>query len=140
MLYRLIYASESTPAFANSEVNALLAQARLNNGLRDMTGMLVFDSRCFLQALEGDRTLLSRLYNRMVVDPRHTSLVILGMEPIERRVFAQWQMGYAAADASRKPLYLRHGSSSNFEPRRLTAPGALALLQDFAQLDEAVSA
>ena len=139
MLYRLIYVSESTPAFNSREVDALLNQSRRNNGLRDLTGMLVFDSRCFLQVLEGDRAALTRLYNRIATDPRHTSLVILSMEPIEQRLFGHWSMGYAAADASRKSLYLRHGSSGSFEPQHMTSRAALALLRDFAALPEVVA-
>lgn len=134
MLYRLIYASECTPAFNSREVDALLEQARRNNGARDLTGLLVFDSRRFLQAVEGDRVVLSQLYGRLVADPRHDHLLILGMEPIEHRQFAQWKMGFAAADASRRALYLRHGTSALFEPHRMSARGALALLGDFASL------
>ena len=39
-------------------------------------------------------------------------------------------MGFAAADASGRRVYLRHGASSRFDPYQLTAPAALALLKD----------
>lgn len=132
MLTRLIYASEAAEDLDPVKVQALLDHARRSNRLRDITGMLVFDSRNFLQVLEGDRQLLSDLYGRFVRDSRHRRLLILCAEPIAQRLFSDWSMGFAAADESRRGLYLRHSASGRFEPHGLSAAGALAVLQDFA--------
>jgi hypothetical protein len=133
MLTRLIYASEAAENLDPGKVQALLEHARRSNRLRDITGMLIFDRRYFLQVLEGDRQLLSDLYGRFVTDSRHRRLLILGVEPIAQRLFSEWSMGFAAADESRRGLYLRHGISGQFEPHGLSAGGALAVLQDFAR-------
>ena len=128
MLSRLIYASEVAQGLSPEGLQALLTTARQCNRLHDVSGMLVFDSRCFLQAVEGSREALSQLYSNLVRDPRHSRLLLLTFEPIDKRAFSDWTMGFAAADASHKRLYLRHGPSARFDPYQLKASGALALL------------
>jgi hypothetical protein len=109
-------------------LQALLTTARQCNRLHDVSGMMAFDSRYFLQAVEGSREALSQLYSNLVRDRRHKRLVLLSFESIEQRNFSDWTMGFAAADASRRRLYLRHGPSARFDPYQLKASGALALL------------
>ena len=132
MLSRLIYASEVAQRLAPEGLQALLATARRCNRLHDISGMLVFDSQYFLQAIEGSRASLSQLYSNLVRDPRHKRLLLLSFESIEQRSFSDWTMGFAAADASHKRLYLRHGPSARFDPYQLRAPGALALLTELS--------
>ena len=132
MLSRLIYASEVAQDLLPEGLQALLTTARQCNRLHDVSGMLVFDSRYFLQAVEGSRETLSRLYSNLVRDPRHQRLVLLSFESIEQLHFSDWTMGFAAADASRRRLYLRHGSSARFDPYQLKAAGALALLMELS--------
>ena len=132
MLYRLIYCSQTAAPMSPQDVQSLLDTARRSNRLHDISGMLVFDSKYFLQAIEGNRQALSNLYGNLVRDKRHQRLLLLGFEPLERRVFSDWTMGFAAADASRRRLYLRHGPSSRFDPYQLTGPAALALLQELS--------
>ena len=133
MLSRLIYASEAAEALDPPKVQALLDHARAANRLRDITGMLIFDSRNFLQVIEGDRQLLSDLYGRFVHDTRHRRLLLISSEEIGERLFSEWSMGFAAAQPSRRGLYLRHGSTGNFEPHQLGSQAALALLLEFSR-------
>ncbi len=132
MLSRLIYASEVANDLTPEGLQALLTTARRCNRLHDVSGMLAFDSRCFLQAVEGSREALSQLYSNLVRDRRHKRLVLLSFESIEQRSFSDWTMGFAAADASHKRLYLRHGPSARFDPYQLKASGALALLTELS--------
>jgi hypothetical protein len=132
MLYRLIYASEAADDLTPDSVQTLLDNARRRNRLRDISGMLVFDSRYFLQVIEGDRQVLSDLYGKLVQDTRHQRLLLIGFEPIVHRTFSDWSMGFAAADAQRRRLYLRHSPSARFEPHSLNATSALALLTELS--------
>jgi hypothetical protein len=133
MLTRLIYASETSAPLAPAAVQELLDNARRNNERRDITGMLVFNSRHFLQVLEGDRQDLSDLYARLVHDTRHRNLLLLGCEAIGERLFADWDMGFAAVDAVSAALYRRFSVVGRLDPRALTGPAALALLLEFSR-------
>jgi len=137
MLIRLIYASETAAPMGPTEVQALLSLARRKNRLRDITGLLVFDSRYFLQVLEGDREAVSELYCRLAQDVRHRRLTLMQADPIDQRRFVDWSMGFVAADALGRGLMLRHGSSSHFDPFQLRASSALALLTELGQTTRA---
>ena len=137
MLTRLIYASEISAPLSPAAVQDLLAHARRNNDRRDITGMLVFNSRHFLQVLEGERQRLSDLYTRLVQDTRHQRLLLLGCESIGERLFADWHMGFAAVDAASAALYRRFSAVGHLDPQSLSGPAALALLLEFSRRGEA---
>jgi hypothetical protein len=128
MLTRLIYASESTAALAPASLQALLDHARAANERRNITGMLAFDSRCFLQVLEGDRQAVNQVFSRIAADPRHRRVELLEMVTVQERAFAKWSMAFAAADAAGKEIFLRFGLEPIFNPYAMTGPAAVALL------------
>jgi hypothetical protein len=132
MLSRLIYSSECARPLNPQDVQAILDTARRNNRQRDLTGMLVFNSTHFLQAVEGGRQALSDLYARLVGDSRHHRLQLMAFEPIAQRAFGDWEMGFAASDAVHAPIYLRHTASRQLDPRGLSGAAAMALLADFS--------
>ena len=69
MLTRLIYASEISTPLTSSAVQEIVDKARHANQRRHLTGMLAFDSRSFLQALEGPRDMVSELFARSPQTP-----------------------------------------------------------------------
>ena len=111
----------------------LLSNGRRNNDRREITGMTVFNSRHFLQVLEGDRQRPSDLYGRLVQDKRHQRL-LRGCEAVADRRFADRHMGFAAADASHAALRRRFGSVGQFDPQASIAPAARGLLRGFSRL------
>ncbi len=134
MLYRLIYASEPTAPMDHASVEAILECARRKNELKDITGMLAFDSRWFLQVLEGDRAHLSALYANLVRDPRHHRLTLIEHVSVRERLFPNWSMGWAAVDPQARQVYLRHSSAGRLEPDVLDAEAALQVLRGLSQL------
>lgn len=94
-LVHCIYCSAATKAFSPSDLPALLAECREKNAAAGLTGMLLYSDRTFFQVLEGDRSVVEALLERLTRDKRHERLTKLIVEPIERRSFAQWTMGYA---------------------------------------------
>ena len=137
MLMRLIYASEAVQTLSPGQVDDILRTARARNQQRDITGLLAFDYRCFLQLLEGDREALSDLYARLLRDARHGRLLLIHCAPIDERQFSDWSMGYVAAGPSQRRLLLRHTQSSQFDPYRLGPASAVALLTAMSQAGQA---
>ena len=66
MLSRLIYASAAGDSMSPGVLAGILAAARRHNPRHDLTGLLAYSSRYFLQAIEGDRAEISALYTRIV--------------------------------------------------------------------------
>jgi hypothetical protein len=55
-LVRLIYASTVADTFKPTDIECILTTARKKNKQHGLTGMLCFNSRYFLQCLEGSRS------------------------------------------------------------------------------------
>jgi hypothetical protein len=139
MLARLIYVSEAAAALNPDDVERILQRARQKNRLHDVSGMLLFDSKAFLQVIEGDALALSDLYGRLTQDSRHTRLKILEFTEVPQRLFGDWAMGFAGAGSENRPVFLRHSSSSQFKPYELGAAGALAVLVALGRTTAAAS-
>jgi hypothetical protein len=132
MMIRLIYASTATDGVDLNEFKRILSTAQNNNGQRDLTGMLVFNSKVFLQGLEGSRESVNDLYAKLTKDPRHYNLVMLKMEYIQERKWAEWSMGFAAPSANNKALFLRHSTQSTFNPYGMSGDAAEKLLLELS--------
>lgn len=90
---RLKYVSRSAAPLVGAEVDAIVAKAQERNRRMDVTGVLVTTGNLFYQVLEGPEAAVDGLYARIRADPRHTDLLILGVEEhIEERYFADWSM------------------------------------------------
>lgn len=128
MLMRLIYASESSQPLTPGAVQQLVDHASRANSRRQLTGVLAFDQRAFLQCLEGDRETVSEIFCRIAADSRHRRVVLLEYQPVSERMFSNWNMGFAAADAGGREMFLRFGIGASFDPHNMSAGAALGLL------------
>lgn len=133
MLHRLVYVSTAMDAVDMNEFKKILNTAQTNNLRRDLTGMLAFNSKVFLQALEGSREAINDLYAKLLRDPRHFNVMLLKYDPIELRHFESWSMGFAAPSNDNRALFLKYGSQSVFNPYNMTGANAERLLMDLTQ-------
>ena len=92
---QLVYIS-SIRRDATVDPATLLAQSRRNNARARITGLLFFDGKRFLQALEGDDAQVEATFARIQQDDRHHALVILSDRDIAAREFGEWAMAYSA--------------------------------------------
>lgn len=82
-----------------ADITNLLQLARKNNARLAVTGMLLLSGGTFFQVLEGDEATLNRLFETISADTRHARVTMIIKEPIAKRSFADWSMGYAQVDA-----------------------------------------
>ena len=97
-LIHLIYASLGTQDFSADQLTDLLQKAREANGRLGLTGMLLYSQsdRSFFQVLEGEPADLDRLYPKIAADARHSKVTLLIREPISKRAFGEWTMGFTS--------------------------------------------
>ena len=88
MLVRLLYASRVAPAVDAEALAAIVRQSTQHNAAIGVTGVLCCSGNLFMQVLEGGRSVVNQLYNRIVSDPRHSHVELLLYEEIEERRFA----------------------------------------------------
>ena len=128
MLVRLMYASRATPAIGAEVVSAIVKKAKAGNAKVGITSVLCCCSEgAFLQVLEGGRNAVSRLYNRIAADPRHTDVVLLGYEEIAERRFAGWAMGQVNLSRLNPALVLKYSETAVLDPYAVSGAVSLAL-------------
>lgn len=93
LLYHLVYCSRAAPGIDEDAVGRIVATARRHNPQAGITGLLVFGSGVFFQWLEGPRTQIDLLMQRLQADPRHAGVVTLdSTEEARARLFPDWDM------------------------------------------------
>ena len=140
MLIRLVYASTAQSAVDLNEFKRILLQAQANNHRRDLTGMLAFNSKIFLQALEGSREQINDLYSKLMRDPRHKAVTLLSYKEIEERHWANWSMGFAAPNSDNRALFLKYSQQSVFNPYIMNADAVEKMLMELARTAIALAA
>jgi hypothetical protein len=96
-MIHLIYASIATEDFGTEQLTELLNQSREANARLGLTGILLNSRRSFFQVLEGEPDAVDGLYKKLLVDKRHTNVSQIIREPIARRYFGDWSMGFTSA-------------------------------------------
>lgn len=89
---RLIYMSQAAAPLSHAQLGVILGQARMLNRRRDLTGLLGFTGRHFIQVLEGSAPGLDLLMNSLVRDRRHARLRTFVREDVAQRRFGSWAM------------------------------------------------
>lgn len=93
-MHHLIYTSRATAPMTEDALATLLESARRHNEQQGITGVLVYSTGQFLQLLEGDEAALATLYEMLLRDARHTTLIKLADKPIAQRSFTGWAMAF----------------------------------------------
>tara|TARA_R110000824_G_scaffold83218_1_gene208382 strand:+ start:539 stop:937 length:399 start_codon:yes stop_codon:yes gene_type:complete len=99
-MYRLVYMSTPTRRLSGEELRVILAAATKNNDHNEITGILIQDSKRFLQYLEGNETLVEQTFARISMDTRHHAIFRLKSGLIVRRQFPGWSMASKTVDQS----------------------------------------
>jgi hypothetical protein len=117
-LHEIIYMSLACEAMAPEQFAELMERAQARNQAAGVTGMLVYHEGEFMQLLEGERSVIEALYDKIAIDPRHQQVYQLWAAPITTRNFDSWTMGFVAID----DLTLqRHTGFASFNDEGLVA-------------------
>ena len=130
MLVRLMYASRATETVRPEALSSILKQSTTHNPGIGVTGVLCFSGEIFLQVLEGGRLPVSRLYNCIAQDPRHTDVVLLSYEEIEERSFAGWAMGQVNMARLNPALLLKYSEAAVLDPYSVSGKVSMALFNE----------
>jgi hypothetical protein len=130
MLVRLMYASHAAAPVRQDSLQAILKKSTSNNPGVGITGVLCFSGEIFLQVLEGGRSQVSALYNRIAQDPRHRDVVLLSYEEIEERSFAGWAMGQVNMTRLNPALLLKYSESAVLDPFAVSGKASAALFNE----------
>jgi Sensors of blue-light using FAD len=129
MLVRL-YANRAAGSVDQEELQSILRQCKVHNPARGITGVLCFSDSIFLQVLEGGRSAVNTLYNRIVTDPRHRDVELLLYQEISERRFAGWSMGQVNLARLNPSLLLKYSATPQLDPYSVSGEVSLALFEE----------
>jgi Sensors of blue-light using FAD len=101
MLSHLVYVSSRTPKCTEAEIQKILASCKKNNSDIGITGVLLYSDSQFVQYMEGDFKSIIALYDKIKIDDRHKSPIMISSAPIAERTFPSWQMGSKTFDLAK---------------------------------------
>ena len=130
MLVRLMYASRAAEGLKPDAVGAIMKKSTANNPAHGITGVLCFSGAIFLQVLEGGRSPVSALYNRIVADARHREVVLLSYEEITERRFAGWAMGQVNMNMLNPAVLLKYSEAAVLDPYAVSGSVSIALFDE----------
>jgi hypothetical protein len=130
MLVRLLYASRAASGIDNDLLESILAQCRAHNPELGVTGILCHSGDLFLQVLEGGRREVSRLYNTIARDPRHTDVEVLLFEEIHERRFSNWTMGQVNLAKVNVATLLKYSERPGLDPFSMSGRMSMALIEE----------
>ena len=107
-MFQLVYVSSATTPFGKPELQALLSKARKNNTALGVTGMLLYKDGNFMQVLEGEEAVVTKVAKTIEADARHKGVLVLLRANSPERQFLDWSMGFrdlTFADAEKLPGY-----------------------------------
>jgi len=93
-LYQIMYISSVVGTVTSQQCAAIAQLSATNNRRDDVTGLLLFNGKRFLQVLEGPRDAVDRTFARIHADPRHRAVVKLREGSTDVREFGEWAMAF----------------------------------------------
>lgn len=130
MLVRLLYVSRAVVPESQDAIQAILASARQHNLKNGITGILCYGGGVFVQAIEGGRSAVNRLYTQIIEDPRHKDVELLHYEEITERRFGGWTMGQVNLTKLNTSIVLKYSEKPEFDPYSVSGKVSLALLEE----------
>lgn len=132
MLVRLIYASRTDESISNTLIEDILSAAQVRNPENGITGLLCYGNNVFVQALEGGREQVNRLFQLLARDARHHDVTLLQYQEIERRRFSNWSMARVALDKLNMSQLLCYSETASLDPFRVSGASTALLLEALA--------
>lgn len=130
MLVRLMYASRAAESVAPEQLVAILKKSKINNPRLGVTGVLCLSGGIFLQVLEGGRSQVSALYNRIATDSRHHEVCLISFEEIAERRFEGWAMGQVNLGRLNPAQLIKYSETAVLDPFSMPGSASMALFNE----------
>lgn len=97
---RLRYISRAGQGLTKESIQEIARISAKKNKEKGLTGFLVHFTGLFFQILEGEDTIVDKLYfEKILKDPRHYDILCLGVEKIDKKSqFQDWSMKFIDID------------------------------------------
>lgn len=103
MTFQILYSSRPVEPLGHISDLDILRISRRDNAAQNVTGFLLRTARHFAQILEGEEPIITRLFEKIARDHRHSDVTLWQSGHRPARQFAQWSMGYGRIPLTHTP-------------------------------------
>ena len=139
-LFRILYCSRNKIGDLSEQqsraLDQILATARANNSRREVTGALLYNAGYFAQVLEGPRTSIEHIFERIQRDQRHGDVTVLECSGIQLRDFPEWSMARVQPQSEAQAAQTTNALHSAMQDSVAGGAGVLDLLRSLVVQDE----
>lgn len=134
-MIRLVYVSTAAANLSERDVEDMLRVAMERNAGLGVTGLLVYNGRNFMQALEGAPDAVLDLMTSISRDHRHSGVIVISREQIAERAFPDWSMKLTHSDrADGRPQNLLVTNGIDYSIIATIPPNLASLFTNFNTL------
>jgi hypothetical protein len=119
MLTQLVYVSNRSKFCTAKDIEQILESSVRNNQKKNITGVLLYSDKKFLQCIEGNYEDLKNLYAKIKQDKRHYNPIMIGFTIVKERLFPAWQMAGKSVNLEQVSFENRMDSSEESEFRKI---------------------
>ena|ERR1700761_3151777 len=127
----LIYLSSAVRLMPEADLLSLLNNARERNKKHHITGLLLYSDGTFIQVLEGAEEDVDLIFSSIEKDKRHKNIIKLIEQPLEKRNFADWSMGFSSITAALSQEVLGYINSTDTIMNNNSKHSAISVLKTF---------
>jgi Sensors of blue-light using FAD len=113
-------------------IRAITTSSWSNNLRDDITGALIYNRRWFAQVLEGAETPVSKTFERILCDRRHSQVTLISMQPVTKRLFDGHPLRVVALGEPNDNVVRHYCDGEKFDPRRMRADRISDLIEAIA--------
>jgi len=119
MLAQLVYVSSRSNFCTAKDIEQILESSVRNNQKKNITGVLLYSDRKFLQCIEGNYEDLKTLYDKIKQDKRHYNPMMIAFAPVRERLFPSWQMAGKSVNLEQVNFTNRMDASEESEFKKI---------------------
>ncbi|MGR7813261.1 BLUF domain-containing protein [Lacinutrix undariae] len=98
MIKTICYISDALEHESLDNIETLYEKAKANNFKNNITGILIYKNKNFLQVLEGEIDTVNTTYEKITYDARHHNIFKVINTTIEGRIFEDYNFGFTIID------------------------------------------
>lgn len=127
LLIRVVYLSEVNIASGDllPQLRAIHDVSTHHNREADISGVLLFSHRFFVQLLEGPRLRVTETLGRILADHRHDNIRLCLAREVHARMFRSWSMRLVNGD----PNFRLNDTQRTFDPSLATADEIMEMIE-----------
>ncbi len=108
MRYAIVYVSTVSNNLEKREIEKILSSSKTWNNQNNITGLLLFSDGNFFQIIEGEKVMISKLFEAIKEDKRHHNIMQIFGKDIHKEAYDGYDSDFVSEKADYDPEKFQH--------------------------------